>query len=185
MLTRFGQYIGPKRLPAAPTRPHPAPEPTTAPPATPARTPTAIQLAEPVATRLQGLVHHATSHDPVEGLQRQADIIDRGLRELLTQLRHELDVGEQFPTPSRRRAPRGRPGGAWPPDADPVQITVKFNPALLAQARAALWYLRETDVPTEHVYGIGSLNEMVTVATDRLLRTLEKRHHDGTPWPVP
>jgi hypothetical protein len=167
MITRFGQYIGAGRTLAPPaTQPD-------RPPAPPVRTPTAIQLAGPVALRLQDLVQHAATHGPVDGISSQAQVIDRGLRELLAQLRHELGVGDQWPAPPRTRAPRGRAGGSAT-----VQVTVKFDPSLLAEARAALWTLRQTHTPP---HDIGSLNELVTVATDRLLRDLERRHHTGSP----
>lgn len=171
MITRFGQYIGAhRRLAPPPATQDPGP------PAPPARSPTAVQLAAPVAARLHALVHHAATHGPVDGISSQAQVIDRGLRNLLTQLRTELDVGDEWPAPPRTRAPRGRAG-----DSPTVQVTVKFDPALLHEARAALWYLRQTSDPPHR---IGSLNELVTVATDRLLGNLERAHRAGAPWPA-
>ena len=131
--------------------------------------PTAVQIGAPVAERLRGFAARAKTEGPVDGMRYASQVIERGLVELLDQMRGELEVGEVWPTPAKSRAPRRSYGGVLSADSDLEQITLKADPALMDQARAALWYLSDHSVPADRAHGVATLQELVTAAAARVL----------------
>lgn len=142
-------------------------------PSRPAK-PLAVQIARSASERLRAFAERARDQGGIAGLRYGSEVIDLGLRRLLEQLRDELAVGTEWPAPPRTRAPRRDYGGVLSTDTELAQITVKLDPELLAQTRAALWFFHTNALAPAVTHGVASLQEMVTLAVTRVLDDLER-----------